>query len=256
MNTFFFRSTAVAFAFLAICLISSCVEDDPLPIPGDNKPSITILDTTLTSPSLSDNSITLTAFAGDSPLESVTIKKNGSVDFLDVVSIDGSEITNHQIDLSGTDKTSFSYRMSFHVLRGEPAVFTFTIIAENGDSASQTKTIYITPDLRLPSGTDAQLCPVASLKSLKFTGLIGSKPLYSVGVFENSIPLHISRLTFGDTPATSNPILLKDDQLSGFTENLIFRTHTATDSSVTYRFVLTDIDSLENTISILIKTSP
>jgi hypothetical protein len=234
-------------------MISACTEDDPDPVV---RPSSSI---TLISPSTIPASgifiIDLTALSGDSPLNSLTILKDGfgSLDAADIT-INSSVAASNPILLFEPDRTSFSYTISIQtdLGSGESATYSFIVETDNSELTTESVTISVDevpPHLSISGGNPDITCPASSLKSLEFAGVKVGGSLSSFAVYEDGVLIDTARLLeFGGEDFTSNPFTLTGGDQDGFTKDVIFRLHN-TNESKRYLFELVDENGLFDTLS-------
>ena len=198
------------FPVLVIMLMwASCTEDDGPGI-GAVLPTSDISTTSAIIPANGSFTIDLTANDGDSPLNTLTIQKDGLNVSASNVTIDGSTAPANPVLLFGADKTSFAYSITVmtDLAPGETADYSFIVDAENNDNTTEVVTVTaedIPPSLNVSGGSIDLSCPAGSLKALEFVGIQGGSALSTITVYEDGVLVDTSRLEFGSEDFDTNP---------------------------------------------------
>jgi hypothetical protein len=233
--------------FLMMFLLASCTEDDG-PGTGIFLPTSDI--TTLTPTVIQANGsfqVSLSADDGDSPLNTLTITKDGSNVSLSNIKYNGSPAAANPRLLLGADKTSFTYTIDVqtNLAADESATYAFVIAAENGDETTEVVVITaeaaMDPPILVISGT---ITESNNLLQVPLTATLGSDSLSTIAVYENGVLAAANRLTLGAmTVWNMNPYTLPSTFKDGFSETLLISLPT-TNGTYSYLIIVSDPSGL------------
>ena len=246
------------FPVLLIALMwASCSEDDG-PGTGAVLPVSDIDRTSVVITSNGSFSVVVDATAGDSPLNTLTIRRDGNlVDDADIM-INGSSTLN-PLTLTGALKDGFSFNIDIQtdLGAGESAVYSFIIDADNNDNTTESVTVSVEdapPVLEVTGGVSDYLTEPDVLITIPLVGTQGGSLLSTLSVYQNgALITDLSRLSFGATTWTENPRLLLTSETDGFAEDFVISAQSTVDTSA-YMLVLTDDGALADTVSFFIVT--
>ncbi len=240
------------FPVLLIALMwASCSEDDG-PGTGAVLPVSDIDRTSVVITSNGSFSVVVDATAGDSPLNTLTIRRDGNlVDDADIM-INGSSTLN-PLTLTGALKDGFSFNIDIQtdLGAGESAVYSFIIDADNNDNTTESVTVSV-EDPMVPPFLDLTGDPVApnDVWQIPLVASMGTDTLETIAVYENGVLVETSRgITLGTmTFWSNNPNTLTSPLDTGFTEELIFDLPD-TSGNYSYLVIITDKGGLSDSVA-------
>ena len=238
--------------FLTMFLLASCATDDG-PGTGIFLPTSDI--TTLTSTVIPVNGsfqVSLSADDGDSPLNTLTITKDGANVSLSNIKYNGAAAAANPRLLLGADKTSFVYTIDVqtNLAANESATYAFNIVAENGDQTTESVVVTAEAAMDPPvldfNGTIAES---NNLFQIPLKATLGSDSLQTIAVYENGVLAAANRLTLGAMAVwANNPYTLPSNFKDGFTETLLMSLPT-TNGTYSYVIIVADPSGLADSVA-------
>ena len=228
--------------FLIVFYLASCTEDDS-PIPGTTTPTSSIDKQFVTIPANGTFNVVLSATAGESPLNTLTIRKDGfTLDAAEIMIDGGSTINPLVLTSALKDGFTIDIDIATDLGPGESAVYTFEIEAENADVTSESTLVEVEAAMDPPVLTlNGDIIESNDLLQVPLNATLGSDSLHTIAVYENGLLAASNRLTLGAmTVWSENPYSLPSEFKGGFTETLLM---SLPDTSGNYNYLIIVSDS-------------
>jgi len=245
----------VYFLLLAGLILSlpSCTEDEDPMIDPSLGPSVSLIadtgfltgDATLSGGEVFK--VRLQAFTGDSPLNTISVRENGTAisHTLDRILFNGADDDANPKLLFGADKDGFTWDIEVTAQADGVSTYEFIVTDEagNNDAVSINITIENLPLTIVQVGGASIINTMASnLVNVMIDVQKGSSPLNNISVYEDGVLISdLDRLKFKDifTDFTGNPMPFTGDDKDGFMDNIYIRANTV-DGSYMYTVEVTD----------------
>lgn len=255
-STFFYL---FAVLLVSAALITSCTED---PITGGAIGPGTSSSTTA-SEIIAQGSfdINVTGTAGDNPMNSLAVQKDGVNIPLSAITINSTAAAANPILLFGDDKNSFNYDMTIQtdLAAGEASNYTFIITDEIGETSTESAFISVsdvmTPPTLTRDGSQNALSIVPGQQfTHKLTGIAGSSDLATLEIQEDGVAVDASRVDVSGQTMISNPIAIGSGEAQGFTDWMVDVRAADTEKTSTYLYILTDAQGQMDTVTRVVTT--
>ena len=236
--------------FLIVFYLASCSEDDN-PIIGGTDPTSSIDKQFATIPANGSFQVTLSAAAGDSPLNTLTIRRDGFTLDAATIMIDGGSTINPLVLTSALkDAFTFDIDITTDLGPGESSVYTFEIEAENADVTSESILVDVEAAMDPPVlDLNGDIIEVNDLLQVPLSATQGSDSLHTIAIYENGSLAAANRLTLGAmTVWSENPYTLPSEFKGGFTETLLMSLPD-TSGNYDYLIVVSDPNGLSDSVS-------